>query len=259
MGAAASILAVDDHPSFLAAVGWTLEAAGYEVLSARDGVEAVSVLESQPVDLILADIAMPRMNGYQLFQRVLGNPEWLAIPFVFVTGRAMDSDVRYGKAMGVDDYLIKPVDPRDLLAAVRGKLRQARRLSRAGVSVNDVDPAALRPDQEADVLVLGSLRINADQCRVWMDGERVDLSIKEFKLLEHLAREAERVVSHEALINVTHGLDMDRQEAGTLLRPLIRSVRRKLGYPAGDMGCIENVRGAGYMLLPRTNGAQSCL
>jgi DNA-binding response OmpR family regulator len=91
-----------------------------------------------------------------------------------------------------------------------------------------------------------------------MDGERVELSIREFKLLEHLAREAERVVSHEALINVTHGLDTDRQEAGTLLRPLIRSVRRKLGYPAGDMGCIENVRGAGYMLIPRTHGPKSC-
>jgi DNA-binding response OmpR family regulator len=258
MGAAASILAVDDHPTFLAAMGWTLEAAGYEVLSARDGVEAVSVLESQPVDLILADIAMPRMNGYQLFQRVLGNPEWLAIPFVFVTGRAMDSDVRYGKAMGVDDYLIKPVDPRDLLAAVRGKLRQAQRQSRAGVPASDVHPAVRRPDQGSEVLVVGKLRINSDQCRVWMDGERVELSIKEFKLLEHLAREAERVVSHEALINITHGLDTDRQEAGTLLRPLIRSVRRKLGYPAGDMGCIENVRGAGYMLLPRTNGARSC-
>jgi DNA-binding response OmpR family regulator len=234
----------------------TLEAAGYEVLTARDGVEAMSILESRSVDLILADIAMPRMNGYQLFQHVIGNPEWMAIPFVFVTGRAMDSDVRYGKAMGVDDYLTKPVDPRDLLAAVRGKLRQAKRLAQAAVSVNHVRPTPHRPTEGPDVLVLGELRISSDQYRVWMAGKRIELSTREFGLLEHLARQAEKVVSHEELVKVTHDLDTDRQEAGRLLRPLIRSLRRKLGYPTGDLGCIENVRGVGYMLLPPTNGAR---
>jgi DNA-binding response OmpR family regulator len=253
---APAILAVDDQPGFLIAVRGTLEAAGYEVLTARDGLEALSVLESQAVDLILADIAMPRLNGYQLFHRVIGNREWIAIPFIFVTGRAMDSDIRYGKAMGVDDYLTKPIEPKDLLAAVRGKLRQAKRLGRAGGAANSLPPRDHRADEEADVLVLGELRISSDQYRVWMAGERVELSTREFRLLEHLAHEAKKVVSHEDLINVTHGLDTDRQEAGRLLRPLIRSLRRKLGYPAGDMGCIENVRGAGYMLLPPRNGAQ---
>jgi DNA-binding response OmpR family regulator len=66
----------------------------------------------------------------------------------------------------------------------------------------------------------------------------------------------EKVVSHEELIESTHGVETDRQDAGTLLRPLIRSLRRKLGYQAGDLGCIENVRGVGYMLVPPSNGAE---
>jgi DNA-binding response OmpR family regulator len=68
--------------------------------------------------------------------------------------------------------------------------------------------------------------------------------------LEYLARQAGQVVSPQEIIKVTHGLDTDHVEAGTLARPLIRSLRRKLGYPVGDMGCIENVRGVGYRLVP---------
>ena len=119
----ATILVVDDQPDLLENISLTLESAGHQVLTAGDGVEALAVLQSQPVDLILADIAMPRMNGYQLYERVRENVQWVAIPFLFLTARAMDSDIRYGKELGSDDYLIKPIQPEDLLAAVQGRLR----------------------------------------------------------------------------------------------------------------------------------------
>jgi DNA-binding response OmpR family regulator len=247
---------VDDEAGFLAVLVDVLEGFGYHVLTASDGVEATSVLESESVDLILADVAMPRMNGYQLFERVRKNPGWITIPFLFLSGRTMNSDIRYGKAMGVDDYLTKPFDPKDLQAAVRGKLRQAKRRRQASVVENGIPPDVDQQGEESDVLVLGKLRINGDQYRVWLDGERIDLSTKEFRLLKRLARETEKVVSHEELIESTHGVETDRQDAGTLLRPLIRSLRRKLGYQAGDLGCIENVRGVGYMLVPPSNGAE---
>jgi DNA-binding response OmpR family regulator len=129
----ASILVVDDQPTLLESLGFALKATGYEVLTASDGLEALTVLQSQPVDLIVADIVMPRLNGYQLYECVRANPDWLAIPFMFLTGRKLDSDVRYGKELGVDDYLTKPIQPEDLLAAVQSKLRQARQLARLGV------------------------------------------------------------------------------------------------------------------------------
>jgi DNA-binding response OmpR family regulator len=82
-----------------------------------------------------------------------------------------------------------------------------------------------------------------------MDERLIDLSAREFTLLEYLARRADIMVSPQELISVTHGLETDDVEAGSLLRPMIRSLRRKLGYAVGEMGCIENVRGVGYRLI----------
>ncbi len=238
----ASILVVDDHAVVLDSLSVTLESEGYRVLTASDGVEALELLESQPVDLILADIAMPRMNGYRLLERVRENPAWVAIPFIFLTARALDSDVRYGNERGVDDYLTKPVEPEDVLAVVQGKLLRAQQL--AEVSAHSAQPS----DREPKVFLAGPLRIDSSQHRVWRDGEPVKLSAREFTVLEFLGRRVGQVVSPEELIWITHGLDTNRVEAGTLLRPLVRSLRRKLGYAVGEMGCIETVRGVGYML-----------
>ena len=238
------ILAVDDEQRLLSAIKRILETAGYQVLTAHDGAEALAKLRSQPVDLILTDIRMPRMNGYQLHQRVVENPQWVTIPFIFLTARELDSEVRYGKELGADDYLIKPVRSADLLAAVRGRLRRARQL--AGSSVM----SQARPIEASKALDLGQLRIDPAQHRVWMDGQPVKLSAREFRLLERLARQPNQVVASQELIQATHDLHTDAVDAGALLRPLIRSLRRKLGYGAGDMGCIKNVRGVGYQLLP---------
>lgn len=240
----ASILVVDDHTAVLESMTMTLEAEGYRVLTAADGIEALSALESQPVDLILADIAMPRMNGYQLLERMRANPEWVAIPFVFLTARAMDSDVRYGKELGVDDYLTKPIEPEDVLAVIQGRLLRAQQLAQASVAL------AQHPPQESDALEVGRLRVDPERHRVWMDNQPIMLSAREFTVLHYLARRVGQVVTPEELIRVTHGLDTNRRAAGALLRPLVRSLRRKLGYSVGELGCIETVRGVGYLLNP---------
>jgi len=244
MKTVASILVVDDEPEVLDCIEVTLEGAGYQVLIARDGVQALGILESQPVDLILTDISMPRMNGYQLHAHVTKSPEWVTIPFLFLTARAQDSDIRYGKELGVDDYLTKPFTLVDLLAAVRGRLRRAQQLA------SSVAQRKARPAGETGVLALGHLRIDPDQHRVWMGEQTVKVSVREFQLLEYLVRRAEEVVPLQDLIKITHNLETDHAEASALLRPLIRSLRRKLGYPAGEMGCIVSVRGVGYQLIP---------
>lgn len=253
-----TILVADDQPDLRAMISLTLESAGFQVLRSGDGLEALAILQAQAVDLILADIAMPRMNGYQLYQRVREDPRWLAIPFIFLTARSLDSDIRYGKELGVDDYLTKPIEPEDLLAAVQGRLRRALQLARLLSQ-----PAAPAPGDQRSIVV-GRLRIDSGQHRAWMDDQLIDLSAREFTLLEYLARRADTMVAPQALIHVTHGLETDDIEAGSLLRPLIRSLRRKLGYAVGEMGCIENVRGVGYRLiapsaLPAVEGSQSPL
>lgn len=239
----ATILVVDDHEAIQLYTEQVLRDAGYRVLVASDGNEALGVLVAHPVNLILADINMPRMNGYQLYAEVVNNPHWVAIPFVFLTGRTMDSDVRYGKELGVDDYITKPFLPDDLIAIVRGRLRRAEKL------MTSAQCPGVKSAPNVSVLMFGALKINLDHHSVEIAGEPVNLSAKEFTLLATLAKREGCVVSPEELVYATHGLHTDCRDAGSLLRPMIRSLRRKLGYKAGEMGCINNVRGVGYQLI----------
>lgn len=238
-----AILVVDDEPALLQHIGLALETEGYRVLTARDGVEALQVLQVQPIDLILADVAMPNMNGYQLYERICENPQWAMIPFILLSARTMDTDVRYGKELGVDDYLTKPIRSADLLAVVRGKLRRAQQL---GEAVSKYAPPSAATES---LLTVGRLRINSAEHRVWLGEEEFRLSAREFALLLCLARQAGKIVSPQELILSTHELNIDASEAGALLRPLILSLRRKLGFAPGEMGFIENVRSVGYRLV----------
>jgi two-component system response regulator VanR len=238
----ATILVVEDQQAMLENLRISLELAGYHILTAQDGLQALQVLETEAVDLILADVAMPRLNGYQLYERLGENPTWAAIPFIFVTARALDSDVRYGKELGVDDYLTKPIQLADLLATVQGKLRRSRRLAQLGAQPHGTSAAG------GNTLVVGKLRVEPGQHQVWMDDEPVHLSAREFALLEYLAQRAGQVVPLTELCQVTHDLDTDYTEAGRLLHSMVRSLRRKMGHTAGDMGYIESVRGVGYRL-----------
>jgi DNA-binding response OmpR family regulator len=239
-----TILIVDDQPSIRICMKQLLDRAGYQVLTANDGDEALALLQSQPVDLIIADIIMPHMDGYQLHERVIENPAWVAIPFVFLTACRLDVDIRRGKASGADGYLVKPVGGEDLISTVRGRLRRARQLT------DTLAESAPPLRKEATVLTAGRLRIEVDQYRAWLDERPLELSTSEFRLLQCLAQRVNKVVSLEDLVQSTHGLECDHDEASSLLRPMVRSLRRKMGYQAGNIGCIQSVRGVGYRLVP---------
>lgn len=230
----ATLLIVDDEPDLLHSMQLTLTAADYQVLTAVDGKTALITLEAESVDIIIADIAMPELNGYQLLERVRQNPAWHTIPVIFLTARKMDSDIRYGKSLGVDDYLTKPIHRADLLAVIEGKLRRREQLAQLS---QPPDPATEEP-----IIEVGPLQIDTVQHRVWLIRQEVSLSPREFALLAHLARQPNRPVPVETLVKITHNLDTDRQEASLLVRSLVHSVRRKVG------NCIENVRGIGYRL-----------
>ena len=117
--ASTNILLVDDNPVVLDFLSLILAVAGYHILTAQDGLEALDILEEQPVNLILADISMPGLNGYELLERVRSHPVWTAIPFVFITGRDLNSEATYARQLGVDRYLTKPIQSWELLSTVR--------------------------------------------------------------------------------------------------------------------------------------------
>lgn len=120
------IIVVEDHDLLLLAIRDILEVEGYSVITATDGIEALKIMEEVTPDLIVADIMMPRMNGYELFQAVRERPAWVPIPFIFLTAKAEKEDRLRGKAMGAEDYITKPFDPEELVIAVRAKLGRSR-------------------------------------------------------------------------------------------------------------------------------------
>lgn len=125
MNSVPSILLVDDQPDFLDNMSLTLEAAGYHTIVAANGCEALVALnENETVDLILSDIGMPQMGGYQLYQQVKNHPAWQKIPFVFITGYEFlsEREIKYGKKLGIRGYLTKPVRATELLVAVESSL-----------------------------------------------------------------------------------------------------------------------------------------
>jgi len=124
----ASILIVDDQPALRDNLRLTLELAGYAVATASDGVEAIEILQCRPIDLILADIAMPRMDGYQLCERIHMHRQWMRIPFLFLSARTSEWEIRYGMSLGADDYLAKPIEPEDLLGSVHLQIGRAQQL-----------------------------------------------------------------------------------------------------------------------------------
>jgi len=121
-----NILLVDDQPDLLDNLSLTLEMAGYRTLVAKHGIEALQHLKTSPISLILSDIDMPQMGGYQLYHTVRENPDWRTIPFLILTGCRFisEGEIRYGKTLGIEEYLVKPIRSKDLIEAVQRTLHR---------------------------------------------------------------------------------------------------------------------------------------
>lgn len=122
------ILLVEDSDVLRQGLKSLLEQESYKVITGGNGVEALEKMEETTPDLILADILMPEMDGYELFEAVRNRPEWISIPFIFLTARRERRHILAGKRLGADDYLLKPISPEDLLTAIRSRLGRSQQL-----------------------------------------------------------------------------------------------------------------------------------
>lgn len=236
-----TILVVDDDPTTAELVEATLTKEGLAVTRMPDGLAALKWLEDHQPNLIIADIMMPRMNGYQLFERVRRNPDWVWIPFIFLSGRDATEDIRYGKELGADDYLTKPFEPGDLLAAVWGKLARYEHLvASAGVQVKR---------KLAGQYEVGTLVVDFSRREVIAQGEQVLLSPTEFEILHRLVAANGAVVDYGELLNDDVRDSVDERDAAELLRYHIRNLRRKLEDTGESKETIANVRSVGYRLV----------
>lgn len=147
------ILLIEDNPKILYNLKLFLEFNNYYLITATNGIEALETLKKleNPPDLILCDIMMPKMDGYEFYQKFTENPHWSLIPFIFLTAKASPEDVRLGKTLGADDYITKPFNDEDLLSSVAGKISRSIRAKALSKQIEKELIASLKIDQNSSI------------------------------------------------------------------------------------------------------------
>ncbi len=220
-----TILVVDDEPPIVRLIRLKLEADGLTVRGAHRGEEALALLEDEPVDLVILDVTMPGMDGFETLRRIRARSN---VPVIMLTARTLDGDKLRGLTSGADDYLTKPFNPDELAARITAVLRRSDG----------------RQMGASERLVYGDLVIDLGQRRVTRGGEEVRLSRTEWELLAELASNAGKVLLHAELLTRIWGSEF--RDESQYLRTWVSRLRHKLG----DDALITTFPGLGYRMEP---------
>ncbi len=216
------LLLIEDDAPLRLTLARQLETDGYRVDLAKDGEEGLYLAREYPVDLLIVDLGLPKLNGLSLVQRL--RQDGSTVPILILTARGSWQDKVHGLEAGADDYLVKPFEYPELAARIKALLRRSLKTA-------------------SDVLNLGPLRIDLSSQSVRLHDAVLELTTFEYRLLETLVRQRPAVVSRQALSDYLypHGQDRD----SNVLEVLVGRLRRKLD-PQGSAGLIDTVRGRGY-------------
>lgn len=225
-----TILLVDDEKEIVTLMEIYLKNEGYIVLKASDGVEALEQLQAHPVDLILLDVMMPRMDGLQACIRIR---EENHIPIIMVSAKAQDMDKISGLSIGADDYVEKPFNPLVLLAKVKSQLRRYKQFNNIS-QMND------------SRIVIDDLVIHTSNYKVTLDGEEVKLTPREFAILKMLAVNRGNVLSMEQIYQEVWNEPF--MESKNTVMVHIRKIREKIESDPRNPKYIETVWGIGYKI-----------
>lgn len=223
----AKILVVDDELDALELIEFNLKAAGYEVVTAKDGLEALNKARSAVPDLIILDLMLPEMDGLEVCKTLRREDKTARIPIIMLTAKTAEIDRVLGLELGADDYVTKPFSPRELVLRVKSLFRR------------------IQPEGEPKgELRFGELCIDIPRHQVTIRNKRIDLTATEFKLITVLAQRRGRVQSREQLLQDVweYNTLVDTRTVDTHMRRL----REKLGAAAEY---LETVRGVGYRFL----------
>jgi two-component system response regulator CpxR len=218
-----SLLLVDDDVELCGMMSEFFAQEGHRLECIYNGREGLAAALNGSYDLVILDVMLPILDGFELLQRLRRRKD---LPVIMLTARVQQQDRIRGLDAGADDYLPKPFDPDELLARVRAVLRRSESLARA----------------EAEVIVIGNIRVSPTTREAWLDDRLVDLTAAEFDLLEMLMRSAGRVVSRD---EITAALfEREATPYDRFLDVHISHLRKKL---EGGRGLIRTVRGVGYV------------
>lgn len=219
------ILVVDDEKLLVKGIKFNLENDGYEVVTGADGMDAVELAAAGDIDLIVLDLMMPRMDGLEACTKIR---EFSDVPIIMLTAKSEDMDKLMGFEHGADDYLTKPFNILELKARIRALLRRAGSAGK----------------QQADVLACDHISIDRSARNAYNDGRLVDLTQKEFDLVELLMRNPNRVYSREALLDAIWGYDNSSDIRTVDVH--IRRLREKLERTPASPEHIMTKWGVGY-------------
>jgi DNA-binding response OmpR family regulator len=220
------ILVIEDDPDIALSLRLKLERdGGFEVRTAEDGASGLRMAVERPPDLVLLDVNLPGMDGFEVCRLLRSDPATSSTPVIMLTARIDESDRVAGLDLGADDYITKPFSPKEALARIRAVLRRSDRSTEA-------------PEALAD----GTLRIDVGARRAEVEGRELSLTRKEFDLLVELIRRRGRVLTRERLLETVWGYDYPGETRTVDVH--VRRLRQKLGSPVDER--VETVVGVGY-------------
>ena len=221
------ILVVDDEEHILELISFNLTNNGYKVIKANNGIDAVRLAIEEKPKLILLDLMIPGKDGYDVCREVRSNSEIRNIPIIMLTAKSEELDKILGLELGADDYITKPFSVRELLARVKAVLRR----------FSVVEP-------ESSVLVFGNLKADFEKREIHVKDKKLDLTLKEFELLEILIRNKGKILTRDTLLDKIWGYEYIGETRTVDVH--IRYLRKKI--EGSNEKYIETIRGVGYKI-----------
>jgi two-component system alkaline phosphatase synthesis response regulator PhoP len=226
------ILIVDDEEHIVELLKFNLLNAGYDVLTANNGIDAVKIAKSEKPGLMLLDLMLPGIDGFDVCKEIKKNNEMKKTSIIMLTAKGEELDKILGLELGADDYITKPFSVRELLARVKAVLR------RANSSV----------ELEEEVYDSQSLKVKFERHEVFVNKQKVDLTLKEFELLQILIRNKGKILTRETLLDKIWGYEYIGETRTVDVH--IRYLRKKIEEDDKKPRFIETIRGVGYRFNP---------
>ena len=231
----AKILIVDDEPAQQQLLRYNIEKAGYDILLADNGKDALLIIEEVKPDLIILDWMIPEASGIDVCRELRSHSETRLLPILMLSARGEVGDRALGLDSGADDYITKPFSPRELVSRIKALLRRSR-------------PTLLQ-----DTLEFQGLVLNPETVRVTRDGDDIHLGVREFKLLSLLIERPERVFSRDQLLDLVwgHGVYVEERTVDVHMSRLRRALNKRVDGGPDRSDMIRTVRGVGYALTKK--------
>ena len=223
------ILVVDDEERMVRFIRLNLEHDGFQVIEAYNGMEAINQVRSNLPDLVLLDIMMPDIDGFEVLRIIR---ETSTVPVIMLTAKGEEDDRVRGLELGADDYVTKPFSPRELVSRVRAVLRRTDTVSASAHGLIEVDDR---------------LKLDFDRREIWVDDELVKLRPTEYRLLYHLVQNAGWVITHDQLLAKVWGYEY--RDEPHYVRLYINYLRKKLEEDPANPKYILTERGVGYRFV----------